>query len=385
MRWNGEKKRALTFGLAMVLLLAAVIFVGRYALFTKKEELPVSLRVCMEETGEVSVTVSERRECEELKSVLEESPGCSIRLEMTGWDLDAERIAEVLRGYWENLSEDGDYVSAVFYPDMEEKPADTKAYTESVQKALCAFAGEEYAKAIEEALAREEGYLWFVRLERIGDLTCCTFEIGEPVYQPITHYYEAGNLDNIVYTDAGYYIALSGAWEKEEIFCQSLRVPYTKMAGRSVGIWEDYRVERVDLNFDGKGDLLLHEGTSGGTGGHWKNYRAAVWEEEKGQFAYFPSLPEQITSLELENRRVVVNRRSGLSYQVVEVYEVVNGEYICTRELICESEWNGDVEKVELSYYEMGEPVETYLFSDWEEMEVQRDERYPDLNYWPKG
>ena len=211
MRWNGEKKRALTFGLAMVLLLAAVIFVGRYALFTKKEELPVSLRVCMEETGEVSVTVSERRECEELKSVLEESPGCSIRLEMTGWDLDAERIAEVLRGYWENLSEDGDYVSAVFYPDMEEKPADTKAYTESVQKALCAFAGEEYAKAIEEALAREEGYLWFVRLERIGDLTCCTFEIGEPVYQPITHYYEAGNLDNNVYTDAGYYIALSWA------------------------------------------------------------------------------------------------------------------------------------------------------------------------------
>ncbi len=332
--------------------------------------------------GEVFFKVEDLRGCEELESDLAEYPGCSIHLEMTGWDLDAGRIVEVLRGYWEGMTEDGDYVSATFYPDMDEKTANAEDYTESVQAALCALAGEEYAGAVEEALEKEEGYLWFLRLERVGGLVCCSFEIGEPVYAPDTYYYEG---DNIVYTNAGYYIAVSGEWERKEISCQCLRVPYTQMVHRCIGTGGTYRVEEVDLNFDGKHDLLIHEGYSGGTGGQWGNYRAAVWEEETGTFVWFPSLPEQITSCEFDGRRVVCNWRSGLSYQVVEVYEVVNGEYVCTRKLVYQSELTEGGCLEEFSYYEMGELVETHRFSNEEEMEALTDELYSDMNYWPKG
>lgn len=331
--------------------------------------------------GEAFIKVEDLQECDKLESDLAEYPGCSIHLEMTGWEPDAGRIVEVLRGYWENMTEDGDYVSATFYPDMDRKPANAEACAVSVQEALCTLAGEEYAVAIEEALEKEEGYLWFLRLERVGGLICCTFEIGEPVYEPSIFCYEEGNY---IDTNAGYYIAVSGEWENREMACQCLRIPYTGVS-KSIGISGIYQVEEVDLNFDGKQDLLIHEGSSGGTGGHWGNYRATVWEEEKGQFVWFPSLPEQITSLELDSRRVVHYYRLGLPYEVVEIYEVVNGEYVCTRELVCQSGKSDEGYWEELSYYEMGELVETYRFSNWNEMESLRDEQYPDMNYWPKG
>lgn len=332
--------------------------------------------------GEVFLKVEDLQGCETLKSDLAECPGCSIHLEMTGWEPDAGRIAEVLRGYWENMTEDGAYVSMTFYPDMDKKSANAEACAKSVQEALCTLAGEEYAGAIEEALEQEEGYLWFLRLERVGGLICCSFEIGEPVYEPDTYYYEG---DNSVYTNVGYYIAVSGEWERKEISCQCLRIPYTQMVHRCIGTGGTYWVEEVDLNFDGKHDLLIHEGYSGGSGGSWGNYRAAVWEEETGAFVYFPSLPEQISSLEFDSRRVVCYWRAGLSYQVVEVYEVVNGEYVCTRKLLYQS---GETEEgywAEYSYYEMDELVETHRFLNGEGMELM-DELYSDLlDYWPKG
>ena len=178
---------------------------------------------------------------------------------------------------------------------------------------------------------------------------------------------------------------MSGEWERKEISCQCLRIPYTQMVHRCIGTGGTYWVEEVDLNFDGKHDLLIHEGYSGGSGGSWGNYRAAVWEEETGAFVYFPSLPEQISSLEFDSRRVVCYWRAGLSYQVVEVYEVVNGEYVCTRKLLYQS---GETEEgywAEYSYYEMDELVETHRFLNGEGMELI-DELYSDLlDYWPKG
>ncbi len=332
--------------------------------------------------GEVFLKVEDLQECETLESDLAECPGCSIHLEMTEWEPDAGRIVEVLRGYWENMTEDGAYVSATFYPDMDKKPANAEACAKSVQEALCTLAGEEYAGAIGEALAREEGYLWFLRLERVGGLICCTFEIGEPVYEPDTYYYEG---DNIVYTNVGYYIAVSGEWERKEISCQCLRIPYTQMVHSSIGTGGTYRVEEVDLNFDGKRDLLIHEGYSGGSGGSWGNYRAAVWEAETGTFVYFSSLPEQITSLEFDSRRVVDSYQLGVSYQVVEVYEVVDGEYVCTRKLVYQSGESDEGYWAELSYYEMGELVETHRLSHDNDMESLMDERYPDMDYWQKG
>lgn len=357
------------------------------AMFHMEESAVIeNLELCNDlSPGEIRITVEDGLDCQELGSHLPGLPDCSVHVEVEEWGTDVEQAAKALRRHWEQGGgQDGYYVSMTFHPEMFEedrKPAGAEQYMQEMQEALCSLAGKEYEEAIREAMAREDGCLWFVRLERIGELSCCTFEISEPAYEPVTHYYEKDHPDDTVYTDAGYYIAVSGALEKEKLASQCLRIPYTKMAMRSVGIRESYRVEGVDLNFDGKRDLLIHEGSSGGTGGNWGNYRAAVWKEDAGQFVYFPSLPEQITSLELDEERAVVQYQLGISYGVVEVYEVVKGAYVCTRKLVCEVA--GD--EITLSSYEMDELVETYSFSDWGEMEALRDERYPDLNYWPKG
>ena len=66
------------------------------------------------------------------------------------------------------------------------------------------LAGEEYKEIIEEVLEQEEGYLRFVRLERIGELTCCSFETGEMEES----YHREGE---------GYHIILEGEWEGIEV------------------------------------------------------------------------------------------------------------------------------------------------------------------------
>lgn len=319
---------------------------------------------------EICVTVYNDGECAELEGYLANFPDCRIRVEMCTWDLDAQGTAGALRERWErNQGQDGYYVSISFYPLSGEKP-DENTYCQNILTPLCALAGEEYGELLEEALRQEDGCLRFVRLERIGELTCCSFETGRWE----EGYHREGD---------GYHIILEGKWEGAEIKRQHLFIPYTEMEMSSVGTYQGYRIERVDINFDGKQDLLIHEGYSGGSGGSWSNYRAVVWNGEKGQFEYYPSFPEQLVSLEFDQQRVVSRGRVGVPYEYVTVYGVVNGEYVCTRELVCETVYDEDSEKLvkRLSYYEMGELVRTHILSDY----AEKEELYPDMDYWFKG
>lgn len=144
-------------------------------------------------------------------------------------------------------------------------------------------------------------------------------------------------------------------------------------------LWRE--IGKVDLNFDGRPDLLIHEGSSGGSGGSWGNYRALVWKEAAGQFAIFSSFPEQVSSLEFDRQRLVDSWCMGTSYECVDIYSVVNGEYQCTRSLVLQIVRRDEEYVTELSYYEMGELVETRVLSDGDDVE----ELYPDMNYWRKG
>lgn len=316
-------------------------------------------------------TLAEYTDCEELENHLPDCSGCRIRTEISAWDLDARKTAKALRTYWEkNGGKDGAYVSMTYFPDpWWEPPAEAETYLPNLHTALTTLAGSEYTEIIEEALAQETGYLWFVKLERIGELTCCTFEIGET-----TNYGPSEN--------DSYYIIVEGNWEGKEVRRQCLRIPYTGGQRNCIGVNPRYRLERVDLNFDGKADLLIDEGSSGGTGGSHIHYRALVWKENIGQFAWFSSFPAHLVSLEFDRHRVVNSWRSGVSCECVEVYGVVNGEYICTRMLLLESVQRDGEYVTELSYYEMGELVETHVLSDdW----YEKVELYPDMNYWSKG
>ncbi|MDE7246443.1 MAG: hypothetical protein K2N43_01000 [Lachnospiraceae bacterium] len=327
----------------------------------------------LSETG-VHPGVSEPWQFKELAQHLPDFPGCSVQLEINSWDLDTQRMAEVLRKHWNaNTGQDGFFVSMTFRGDAiedEETPTDKAMYTQKIQSALCTLAGEEYTKIIEEILAQEEGYLWFIRLEQVGKLTCCTFEIGEPAFHPATY------RDPVV----SYYMIAEGMQEGKEIPIQYFRIPYTDSEMHSIGVALNFKIENIDLDFDGKEDLLIHEGYSGGSGGSWDNYRALVWKEHAGQFAYFPSFPAQVYKLEFDRQRIVDRWRVGAGEEYVFIFEIVNGEYVCTKYLLTTESWHSeDDTKITLSYYEMGELVETHVLSDIDE----RKTLYPDMDYWP--
>ncbi len=312
--------------------------------------------------------LSEPRECDELDSHLPNCESSRIQAEVSSWGLDVQKTAQALRTHWErNAQKEGAYVSMTFYPKEKEAPADADAYIQKVHTALCTLAGAEYTQMIEEAMTKEEGYLWFVRLENVGGLTCCSFEIGEPTsYLPVQE-------DNV----CNYYIITDGSREGKPVPSRCFTVPYT-YSETHIGRNLLYYLEQVDVNFDGEQDLLIHEGHSSGSGGSWGHYRALVWNDADGQFAYFPSFPKMASSLEFDQKRIVEFGQMGISYEYVIVYGIVDGEYQPTRELICQTNADG---VTELLYYEMGELVETHRLSD----EDNKEDFYPDMNYWLKG
>ncbi|MDE7429752.1 MAG: hypothetical protein K2N00_10925, partial [Lachnospiraceae bacterium] len=82
-----------------------------------------------------------------------------------------------------------------------------------------------------------------------------------------------------------------------------------------------------------------------------------------------------------DRQRIVNSWCMGTSYECVDIYGVVNGEYQCTRSLVLQIVRRDEEYVTELSYYEMGELVETRVLSDRDKVE----ELYPDMNYWYKG
>lgn len=313
----------------------------------------------------------EQTDREDMETHLPDCSCCRASVIVCEWDMDIRETARVLREYWDrNNQKDGAYVSMTFWPDTDEAPDGMETYIQNLHTALTTLAGAEYAAIIEDALPQGTDYLWFVRLEQIGGLTCCTFEISEPAYGPNMY----GR------TDDSYYIIVEGTWEGAEVPRQCFHIPYTKSEGSSIGR-NGYHLEKVDLNFDGRPDLLIHEGSSGGSGGSWGNYRALVWKEDTGKFAIFSSFPEQVSSLEFDRQRLVDSWCMGISYECVDIYGVVNGEYECTRSLVLQIVRRDEEYVTELSYYEMGELVETRVLSDGDKVE----ELYPDMNYWRKG
>lgn len=367
---NPPKKAAVLSALALCLFLFSIIQCGFYAeqnsaLAAENENLSAAL-TDREQTiqGDAGETESHLSDCS----------GCQIRTEISAWDLDVRETAKALRACWERNADKNDaYVSMTFYPEKWwEPPDDMEKYLLNLHTALTTLAGAECSEIIEEAMAQETGYLWFVRLDQIDGLTCCTFEISEISSEPNTY---EDPVDS-------YYIIVEGTWEGKEVQRQCLRIPYTRGEQHRIGTNPEYLPEKVDLDFDGKSDLLIHEGSAGGTGGSWSHYRALTWKEDTGQFAFFSSFPEQAVSLEFDRQRVVNHWRSGVSKECVEIYGVVNGEYICTRKLVLQSEPLDDGFLEELLYYEMGELVETHVLSDdW----YEKVELYPDMAYWSKG
>lgn len=223
--------------------------------------------------------------------------------------------------------------------------------------------GEEGESIMKQAAEEEDSYISFIRLEHVDDLEICTFEVRADRRKQ-------------------YHLLITGEREDTEIELQHLVIPATWYTSYDYWTWFGrYMISQVDLNFDGEKDLLIHEGSSWGSGGAWNNYRAVVWDKNAEEFVWYPSFPEQISHLDFENERVIDRYRSGASYEAVCEYGVVDGEYTKTRELVLE--YHGETSTCTLSYYEMGVLVKEYDATDMDTEEVAA--LYPDLDYWWRG
>lgn len=342
-----------------------LFYVGENALI---ENLEVDNDMTLSAAAEVRVSVQSKDECMELERNLETFPDCRIRLGIHAWDLNMDAIAEDLQERWErNQGEENYYISVYFYPEEDEDEAGWKPDMATAMTSFAGLAGERWDGEVTEIIKQEGGYLRYIGLKHMEGLNYCIVETGA--------------LDHFRRNNAGYHLFLEGKWEGKNVPPQHIYIPYTDMGW--LGYGGDGLVTAEDINFDGRNDLLIHEGYSGGSGGSWNNYRAVIWNDEKGLFEFYPSFPEQLVSLEFDRQRVVTRYRLGFAYECVEEYGVVDGEYVCTRKLALEAK-PGETDWIfVLSYYEMEKLVETVDVTDMGVEEIGA--LYPDLDYWSKG
>lgn len=218
--------------------------------------------------------------------------------------------------------------------------------------------GEEAGIIMKQAAGEEDSNVSLIKLEHVGGLDICTFAVRASEWEQ-------------------YHVMVTGEWEDTEISFQHLVIPATKGSMT----WTLFDISQIDVNFDGKEDLLIHESFSSGSGGNsGTNYRALVWEEETEAFVWYPSFPAQADYLEFNEKRIIDRYTLGASHEAVCEYSVVDGEYVETRELVWESKPDGSAV---LSCYEMGVLVTQHDVSGLDRDEVAV--YYPDLNYWLLG
>ena len=242
--------------------------------------------------------------------------------------------------------------------DFEEVLADLLYFT-STDYLLTQVESEEERQTIQVILEEEGSQLVHLVANRLDDLNYCLFE-----------------------TSAGkgleFHLLLWGSWEGKEV--QQHQIFSLNEEDHlfldQLSAWCE--VTKEDMDFDGRPDLLIYEGSNGGTGGSFQYNRVMRWDEAQGQFAYYPSFPFMISFLNLEDKQVIFKAKGGAVDREVQIYSVVDGEYRAIQELYISEEYvteeyEGETKtywKTILSYYENGELVQEYNVTG-----MNRDER----------
>ena len=314
----------------------------------------------------IRCTIESEETLEEVQEKLTTVPPESIHIEIESEGLDMQPIAESVQECWNRNHYGNHYFVQIDNLNLQEGSYSQWAQDSEALLPFLDLFGEE-AGAIMRQTAEEEGsYVSFLRLERIDGLDICSFAVR-------------------VSEEEQYHVMVRGEWEDTEVPFQHLVIPSTGYSKFFLSEFSGYNILQADINFDGKEDLLIEEGGNSGTGGSFRHYRAVVWDEKKGEFAWYPSFPKEASDLELNEKRVIKHYRSGTSYEVVCEYGLVDGEYVKTRELI--DEYHMATNSSTLSYYEMGVLVEVHDTTDMSagEFEALYETLYSDLNFWSKG
>lgn len=315
----------------------------------------LEVRNLMGTYNSLEIRFSDIGDMKSLISNLNAFPGHSITLIIETEYTDMSELTACLKRYWEK-SEKGNwyFLEIAFYP-YKHPPENTDFLLD-----FAALFGKEAERIIRrelepEASTDEFSMLSFLRAEQVDDLSIISFAIDGQENEK-------------------YHLILQGLWEGEEVNSQHLVIPSTLICNTR---FRDYHIGAPDINYDGKKDLLIHEGGSSGSGGSWDNYRGVIWDGE--EFTWYSSFPEQLNFMEFWRKRLIARGQVGAFEQWIQVYEMVNGEYTLSKEL-----WYilGVNDEDTLYYYEMGNLVQEHEISGGYE-EVR--ELYPDLYYWRNG
>ncbi len=331
--------------------------------FASKEKGPASFMILGEQAkvenlqvqnnmnilSDVKIRCKNSPELERLINNLVEFPECRPKIYLQDYDLDTTKLAYILKRNWDNNESNGCHLEVKFLPEESRNNVKPKS-----MEPFIALPGNEMRRYIQKELEDADSFLYFIRLEEVEDLKCCTFVIKKQEWEQ-------------------YHVLLEGSWDGKEVPLQHLVIPWYEMTSDSFG---DYHIQKEDINFDGKNDLLIHAGSNWGSGGSWGNYRGIIWNG--AEFEYYPSFPPQLVYLEFHKRQMISCGQCGVFNQYVLVYEVVDGKYELTKKLEYQIDANGDGKDL-LYYYEMGSLVREHVIENGYD-EVK--ELYPDLDYW---
>lgn len=310
-------------------------------------------------------TIENEETFEEVREELMTVPSESISIDIRTEGLDMQQIAGLVQECWNKNHYKNHYTVHIDNLTISEEHPNQWAENSDALLPFLDLFGEKAGAIMRRTAEEEDSYVSFLRLERIDGLDVCSFAVR-------------------VSEEEQYHVMVRGEWEDTEIPFQHLLIPSTgchKFDGHSYGELSGYGILQADINFDDRQDLLIKEGYSSGSGGSFVDYRAVVWDEEKGEFVWYPSFPEQASDLELNEKRAIDSYMLGVPYEVISEYSIVEGEYMKTRELIYEYHVATNIST--LSYYEMGILVKEHDVTSMSADDMEA--LYPDLNFWQKG
>ena len=309
----------------------------------------------------IYINLEDWKTLEETEHRFTSVPKESLNIYVASEELNMQDAAQLVKLCWDVNHQRNHYSISIVDFNITKDERNHSQWAEDSDALLPFFDlfGEEAGAIMRRTAEEEDSYISFLRLERVGGLDICTFAVRASEKEQ-------------------YHVLVTGEWEDTEVEFQHLVIPSTGTY-KAVSSYEfsHYDISQIDINFDGQEDLLIYEGF---TNGPFGAYRVIVWDEDIGEFVWYPSFPDLLSWLEFNEQRVVRRSQSGLSHEIVCEYGVVDGEYVETRKASWDHKSDGSST---LSYYEMGVLIEEHDVTGLVRNEIAA--YYPDLDFWIWG
>lgn len=275
------------------------------------------------------ITLTNQEQCDELAELLEsEYRAGLLELIMQTTELDTSRLALL-------LAEPGNQVKLTATCAI--RPG--RRSFQSIPNCMKGFMGQlTEEESLEPLELGQYDYLFRVRKELVDNLTCYIYEYTDGAYD-----------QRIPVRATSAFILAQGGWEEDGEIRQTFVVPDMEDTGNA-----EIRIIKTDINFDTQSDLLFNLGSIYGEGRERRVCKGFLWNGEKNEFVYFPSMPRQYYTIDYEKRRVIDYELLGQGEELFSIYEIEKEELVKTGEV---NVLKAGVDKYRIRYYRDGELV----------------------------